>query len=310
MKKKTRTRIGSRPRKTRDVYNDRWTRLAWLVPVVLMTIAFGAVFTPTHHSLAKYPVALSSARLDTLFETAARLKTGERLAFWSEQLYKDPTLLAPLGRGPTIDDTAPVFPRTYDCTTFVETVAALARSEGGRELADNVIAIRYRGGKVSYETRNHFPEADWIPNNERSGVLHDITTRVARKTGFLVSFASKDIDKLAWFKAQGAPSRVLASSGGVTEPITARVPYVPFEHLGSAVKNVPEGAVVNVVRQSDDAHPVLISHQGFIVWKGDVAFLRHAARNKGIAEVPFARYVESMRNQPWRVVGFNFNAFN
>lgn len=242
-----------------------------------------------------------------MFETASAKPIGERIAFWSENILSNPYLLAPLGTGPNVNDTAPVFPRAYDCTTFVETIGALARSRDGSDLADQVIAIRYHDGMPSYENRNHFPEADWIPNNIASGLLTDITVRVARDSGVMAGFAHKDIDKLAWFKSKGTANRVVASQEN--KVMTVEVPYVPLNHMLEAAKKIPQGAVLNVVRVNRSRYPVLISHQGFLIWKNGKPYFRQASRNRELREEPLADYIESMSGLPWKVLGFNVDTF-
>ncbi len=286
-------------------YNDRWVAFAWIVPVMAIAICGSLVL----RSNVTHPVAITSARLVSYFEQVQNKPLGERIAFWSENLLKNPGLLSVMGHGPTIEDTAPVFPTAYDCTTYVETVGALARSENGEVLADRVIAIRYHDAKPGFDTRNHFPEADWIPNNEAAGILKDVTVSIARQTGFVVSFVNKDIDKVAWFKAQGMSARAVASDAEGKGVTTVRLPYLPIERIGDALKHIPQGSVINVVRASRDRYPVLISHQGLLIWKDGVPYFRHASRSRLIRETPFAEYVESLRGMPWKVIGFNVNTF-
>lgn len=296
---------GVRRQGRRTHYNDRWAIFAWAMPALLVVLALAAVLKPK----AQYPINLTSAKLIGLFQRAQVQPVGDRIAFWSEKILRDPAILAPLGAGPEINDTAPLFPHGYDCTTFVETVGALSRSDDGNELADQLIKIRYRGGKISYETRNHFPEADWIPNNERAGVLDDITVKVAHKAGFVAGFAHKEIDKVAWFKAQKNEHATRAIANVDSDPITVKLPYLPADKVMSALQHIPQGAVINIVRESKDRYPVLISHQGFLIWKNGVAYLRHASRNKEISEVPFEHYLRQARAMPWKVLGFNVDAF-
>ena len=284
-------------------YNNRWMAFAWVVPV--MTIAI-AVSVLTKSAKVAHPITLTSARLVSYFEQAQSRPLGERIAFWSENLLKNPALLSVMGHGPTVDDTAPVFPDAYDCTTYVETVGALARSESGEVLADRIISIRYRNGKPGFETRNHFPEADWIPNNEAAGILKDVTVEIARKAGFVVSFVNKDIDKIAWFKAQGVASRTVAAEPAVA---TVRLAYLPLDRINETLQHVPQGSVINVVRASRDRYPVLISHQGLLIWKNGVPYFRHASRTRQIRETPFSEYVQTLRGMPWKVLGFNINTF-
>ena len=253
-------------------------------------------------------MTLTSAKLIHHFQDAQGRPVGERIAFWTQRLLEEPGLLAPLGSCPSVSDTAPIFPKAYDCTTYVETVAALARSREGVTLADQIISIRYRDGKIGFETRNHFPEADWIPNNVAAGNMKDITMQVARAAGRVVSFATKEIDKAAWLKACARPHPI-ARSRQTTKTVGVQLAYIPIEQMADVLARCPR-APDQRRGQNRSRYPVLISHQGFFSSEERQAWFRHASRNQKIAEIPFERYVEQMREMPWKVVGFNLNAFS
>lgn len=68
--------------------------------------------------------------------------------------------------------------RQMDCTTFVETVAALTRCMRQSRLSfaaycDNLRQLRYADGVVSYPNRLHYFTA-WINNNEHHGIVKNI----------------------------------------------------------------------------------------------------------------------------------------
>lgn len=295
---------------TQTSKNNSLASLLWILPIGVITLAIGLLIQ--HQPKPSPKVAFTSARLSALFEQAQQQPMQDRIAFWSENIYKDPELLYPLGQGPEINDTAPLFPRGFDCTTFVETVGALAKSSDEKELAKNLIAIRYKNGQISYENRNHFPEADWIPNNESAGLLKDITVRISRNAGFVASYVYKEIDKTAWFRSQKnmESNRAVAKAPDSFGAIDVKVPYLPLDRVMGAVQHIPQGALINIVRESKARYPVLISHQGFLIWKNGVAYFRHASRNKEVTEVPLEKYVKQAQKMPWRVLGMNINAFS
>lgn len=69
---------------------------------------------------------------------------------------------------------------TFDCTTFVETVMALAYTaaenrQSWRDFAYNLRNIRYRHGETDgYASRLHYV-SDWILDNANSGLLREVT---------------------------------------------------------------------------------------------------------------------------------------
>ncbi len=256
----------------------------------------------------KYAFTHTSAKLMNFYEASKNLSMGEKIAFWSEKLILDPKLLVPFGAGPKLPDSLPLFSKKYDCTTYVETVAALAKSKSTMELADQIIRIRYYRGNVSYETRNHFPEADWIPNNKANRVLSDVTENLAYQVGLTPSFAKKEIHKKDWLEQNKGAYRFLAQSS--PDVVSVRVPYIPLQEMPHVLKHVSQGSLVNIVRENKSSKPVLITHQGFLIWKGGKAYFRHADKENQVLETPWEEYVDFLKSRPWKVLGFNINTFN
>jgi hypothetical protein len=62
----------------------------------------------------------------------------------------------------------------FDCVTYMETVLALALSETAEQFTEKLIRIRYKNGVVEWQQRNHYM-VDWWRNNERQGLLQNIT---------------------------------------------------------------------------------------------------------------------------------------
>jgi hypothetical protein len=289
---------------------DALRRFGWIMPAVAVVATVGLLLRPT--PTAKVPLVHTSAELESLFQKAKAMGgLQDRISFWSAQILKKPGLLSHLGAGPKINDLAPLMASKYDCTTYIETVGALAKSASPGEFYDHLISIRYKGGDISYEGRNHFPEIDWIPNNSKAGHIRDITAMVADKGGLEAPSVTKRIYKLKWFKAQNNAyaSRALAAADGGNDGVEARVQYIPLSQMMNVISHVPQGSVINIVRNDRPQQPVLITHQGFLVWKGSTPYFRHVTREKRVVEVPFAEYASKLKNMPWQVLGFNVNAY-
>lgn len=250
--------------------------------------------------------------LEDGFQQSKGLDMGSRIAYWSAKLYSralPAERIARIDGSPVIQDTSPLVPAKFDCTTFVETVAALAKSQEQSQFFQNLVSIRYRDSRTTFVGRNHFPEADWIPNNERSGALKDITGMVAQAAGFAVAFESKTIDRASWLRARipaGQKDREIASTTEV------KLPYIPLALVPQAAVHIPNGAIVNVVRRSSESQPVLISHQGFLIRENGEWVIRHATDGR-IRNMKLQDYLQkhSARNsQDWPVIGINLNALN
>lgn len=149
--------------------------------------------------------ALSWGEASPDFETQWKKVRGatlaERIDSASRSLLGVPFGDAPLGEGPGAEfDEGP---RSrfdlFDCTTYVETVLALALSSRPKDFERELRLLRYKEGKVAFENRNHFPCVDWTKNNTASGRLTDITESVG--AGFVVARATAPISKKGWYRS-------------------------------------------------------------------------------------------------------------
>jgi hypothetical protein len=204
----------------------------------------------------------------------------------------------------------------FDCTTFVETVSALAKSSVPADFYAKLLAIRYKDGKPAFFSRNHFPEIDWIPNNRAAGHLEDITASVALANSMVPEVATKSIDRGKWFKSQVAANpgwRGLASAMNAawSEPVKVELPYLPASRVSEYAAKIPSGTVLNLVRRPDDRHPVLISHQGFVIQKGGKTFLRHSTPSGIMKNSELAEYLDRLQkaDRRWPLIGVNLNQF-
>ncbi|MBI2711255.1 MAG: DUF1460 domain-containing protein [Bdellovibrio sp.] len=266
-------------------------------------------------------VTSSLESLGTEFRSAAQMHLDQRIAFWSEYIEKSQRnrdRLLSLNSGHEIEDSEPIVPRVYDCTTFVETVVALAKSDQPEDFFRNLMAIRYKNSRSNYLSRNHFPEADWIPNNEKADLLTDITSRIAEGAGLTAKVEIKTIDRASWLKSQiskHSSLRSLASVNETTWPslVDAHLSYIAVKDVDAVIQEIPSGAVVNLVHKNDGVHPVLITHQGLILKKRGQVLIRHASRDGKIRTSDFSSYLKRMaksateKNPNWPLLGVNFN---
>lgn len=233
-----------------------------------------------------------------------------------------PYRLGPLGEGPDGEyDREPLYSfKEADCTTYVEEVMALSvEGDLGRALK-TLQKIRYKGGRVSYETRNHFPETDWIPNNVKAGFLEDVTRQVA---GDKAKTVTKLVSKKAWYAAKtlddiqgfdNAPpgekeNRLerLKKAGDRFPDETAELPILPMDALPAALPRIPSGTVANLVREDKPDKPVVVTHQVLILQKGGQTVVRHAASGAKVSELPALEYFYRYFNSSWRLMGLNLN---
>lgn len=233
-----------------------------------------------------------------------------------------PYRLGPLGEGPEgrFDRDPLVDFQAVDCTTFVEQAMALSSEPNLERAVELLQKIRYRGGKISYETRNHFTSLDWIPINAAAGYIEDITRRVG---GSQTRVAVKTISKRDWYSKKtaedlkdipGSPAekeRLLArfrALGEQFEDRTAEIPYLPAELFPKLLKEIPSGSIINLVRQNKPEIPVLISHQALLIQSPDGPVIRHAHASDAVVDLPALDYFRRYEGSKWPLLGINVNA--
>lgn len=209
----------------------------------------------------------------------------------------------------------------FDCTTFVETVIATAKSKDSSEVLGKMDAIRYHDAVVSFQTRNHFPALEWIKNNVENGLFVDVTKDVD-PTGFDVAEAliEKDnwyrklsISRLSGIPLNEKPQRLveLRALGDLFGKEIERVHYVPKARLINDPKilaNIPNGAVLNLVRPGWDVREEVgtrlnITHQGLAFKRNGVVYFRHASKTGKTMEVVLTNYLKSAAAKP--IAGLN-----
>lgn len=246
----------------------------------------------------------------------------ERMDKISERFLGAPYKLGPLGEGPDGEfDRDPLMSfERFDCTTFVETVMAHALEPEPAKAAKTLQSIRYKEGKVGFVSRNHFPEADWIPQNIWAGYLRDVTAEVAGDKAVQVG---KTISKRDWYLSmstanvegkfteedRAARAAKLKTLGAVFEDQRAVLTILPLDALPAALKKIRSGTIASLVRADLPDKPVVVTHQVLLIQKGkkkDAAwFVRHAAFGKAVEDVPALEYFYRFYNAKWPVLGLN-----
>ncbi len=257
------------------------------------------------------------------FTAQVGAKRGDRIAFWSGEILKGKMTVNGMSRlveGVAISDNAPLVPKDFNCTTYVETVAAFAKSDRPEDFASKLTSIRYSGGEFTFAHRNHFPEVDWIPNNVRAGNLTDITAQVAQASGVTAKTETKEIRRHEWLATLtkgNKVSRNLASAAEKKWPATAKaeVKYIELGSLSKVMSHIPNGTVINIVHQDAARKPVLISHQGFVIQENGKTYMRHSSTQGDVKQAPLDEYIAKLsksqeKKSSWPLIGFNLNQIN
>lgn len=143
----------------------------------------------------------------------------------------------------------------FDCVTFAESVLALGWSQRPEDFAKNLLAIRYRQGRMSWIERNHYMH-DWIRRNVRAGHVAPV-------------LASE------WVWGAAVPRRLDILPH--YPALSWRPRYFPTRSLGRLASEGRTGDVLCFVSNKRNLDTF---HVGLLV-PGDPVAVRHASRSRG-----------------------------
>ena len=209
---------------------------------------------------------------------------GERVAMLGQKFIGTPyvshTLEAPDGE----DERLTVNLSELDCTTFVETVFALAKTVGEgrtswRDFVNNLESIRYRGGELNgYPSRLHYI-ADWIVDNTYRGNIIDATNLfpAISYTTKSIDFMSNHRDNYPALKDSLNFERVKSTELGYRNH---RFPFVKTRNLSElptrqAFRNGDAVALTSSLKDLD------VTHLGLIIIVDGEPHLLHASSSLG-----------------------------
>lgn len=250
-------------------------------------------------------------------EGFAKASLAARIEYFSAKFLKKPYLGGALGEGANSPfDNDPLYRfDAFDCTTYVETVMALALADSPGHFLETLNHIRYQDGKVSLFTRNHFTSLDWAPNAERLGLLKDQTNILAAGKAMTLTTG---IDKQKWYESQAV------SMVKPTDFISEKVQYIQDKTRGfsrevvrlsyidksdllqnpTILRHFPKAGVINIVRKNWNIREAIgtdldISHQGIFFERNGEVIFRHASFKKNsqyVVEIPLLDYVRQNLN--------------
>lgn len=172
-----------------------------------------------------------------------------------------------------------------DCTTFVETVLALAMADAsGCRTYDGfksaLLSLRYRDGVMNgYASRLHY-FSDWIADNSRRGYIVESTAQstVTRSMTLNLDFMSTHLDSYAPLRRDSSLVALIACTEASWKNV--QVPFIPkeFLHLSSSSLGIRNGDVLAITTGIKGLDVV---HVGFAFWRGNRLHLLHASSMAG-----------------------------
>ncbi len=187
----------------------------------------------------------------------------------------------------------------FDCTTFLETTLALALADyktpglSPEQLAPlfrrYLTRFRYRNGRIDgYGSRLHY-FSDWLYDNERKGLIHDITREIGGvQVSKAVSYMTTATHKYPHLRDPAVYRQV-----AMTEAAISHQPFyfIPKKQIADIEANLRDGDIVMLTA----ARPGLdMKHVGFAIWQNGRVHLLHASSEHGqviITPYPLADYV-------------------
>ena len=227
----------------------------------------------------------SEEQINAMLVKSSRMSDhSKRIGFLSGQLlgtgYRESTLIGDR-------DTPEVFVinlEGVDCFTFIDYVEAMRLSGSPAEFRDTLIRVRYRGGVVSFENRNHF-FTDWREFNA------DLVDDVTGKIGGAKTEKTKEI-----LNQKEDGTSILPG----IQPVQREILYIPSKALDvSVVRQLSTGDYIGVYSQ---AQGLDVSHVGIVIKDGGEIWLRHASAQKEYHKVIDQDFEEYVLNKPGIIV--------
>ncbi|NJN25242.1 MAG: DUF1460 domain-containing protein [Cyclobacteriaceae bacterium] len=193
-----------------------------------------------------------------------------------------------------------------DCTTFVETVVAMARTAqlGDYSLeayARQLQFLRYRDGQIAgYPSRLHY-FSDWIYDNQQRGILKDISHQIGgQEYKNQVGFMSANPQHYAQLQNRETVEAMLQIEAGIR---SRSYYYLPKALVESLESNIQPGDLIAITISRDDLD---ISHVGIAVEQNGRIHLMHASTQSKKVEIsnkPLSDYLQAHKSQTGIMVG-------
>ena len=184
-----------------------------------------------------------------------------------------------------------------DCTTFVETVVALALTvENHRcswiDFLDMLETIRYRNGYADgYASRLHYI-SDWVITNTHRGYIKDVTDRIPQSDVQIktLDFMSRNRSKYPALSDSATFEGIKNMEVGYR---SHRFPYIKSARLSSKpIINALKGG--DIVALTTKTNGLDVNHVGILVIEKDGPHLLHASSKEGkvvIDKLPLTEYM-------------------
>lgn len=217
-----------------------------------------------------------------LHEAIAKRGSENRMLYFGKQFLGIPYVGHTLEKGS--EEHLIVNLRELDCTTFVETVAALALCDSNnsrtfRDYCNNLRRLRYRNGEIKeYPSRLHY-FTWWAQDNERKGIVKCISSDKSPFTATqVINLSYMSAHPQSYTHLKDCPDYVKAISDLEKKTKGERYPFIP-----KALLNQGQSTALGVIHDGDivamlSSKPGLdTQHIGIAVWQNGHLHLLNAS---------------------------------
>lgn len=271
-----------------------WLQVASLLPLLLVT-------TATAEPRPRWSALDDAAKAEYVARIHEPRSIPERLSLATEPFLGTPYAISPLGEGEGVDPDPRLRWDQADCLTFIETAMALAAAPSFDALVPLLDDVRYAEVPPSFLNRNHFVEAQWLPNNLLKGWIRDVSAEVAPGRTRVVE---KEYSPERWTsrkKLGDMPLRLEEIPRG-----RFKLSMVPLDVARERMSAIPSGTLLFVVRKDFYTQPTRVTHVGIVLEKKGRLVLRHASKAPyhRVVDEPLADFfARNARYDKWPVEG-------
>ena len=227
----------------------------------------------------------SNADLAQIISTSRLIEApGERIVAISRHFIDTPYRADTLVGDPQTAEQLVINLAGFDCFTLLDVVEALRRTSALADFPELLKQVRYRGGKVAYESRRHF-FSDWVADD--AAAVGDVTSEIGQGKA-LVIFKQLNLksDETHWLPEI---------------PVSGReITYIPTNKIDRKVLSALQaGDYVGIY----STHAGLdVSHTGLVVKGKDSVMLRHASSREKVRRVVDVDLLEYLQGKSGLVV--------
>lgn len=246
--------------------------------------------------------AQDSIKVEQFLADAYKEKPENAVLFFARKFIDVPYVAKTLDRDAT-QERVVVNLTEMDCTTFVETSVALARTfyNNKRTFCDYVeelAALRYDGARIAYEHRNHY-FSGWIMWNTERGAVAERqlgSLSVAKQQRILVNYMSLHPNAYPQIKANPSvmQPKIKEMEARVSGGTCYYIPKASLNRSGVIKPSVADGDIIVITTNKKGLD---CSHIGFAVWHSDGLHLLNASQIHGrVIDEPMTLYQYMQRH--------------